>query len=57
MTTFIVYVFLLSPTGNSVGIWRRKLPVPEEVQANYGEELMQVMSYVKRKRHVVAVES
>jgi hypothetical protein len=57
MTTFIVYVFLLSSSGNSVGVWRRKLPVPEEVQANYGEELGQVMSYVKQKQHVVAVEA
>lgn len=55
-TTFIVYVFLLSPTGNSMGIWRRKLPIPEELRNEYAGELAQVNAYVNKRTHVVAVD-
>jgi hypothetical protein len=34
-TQVIVFVFLLSKTGNSMAIWRRKIPVAEEFQAMY----------------------
>ena len=56
-TTFIVYVFLLSPSGNSMGIWRRKLAIPEELRNEYAGELAQVNAYVHRKSHIVAVET
>jgi hypothetical protein len=55
-TTFIVYVFLLSPSGNSMGIWRRKLPIPEELRNAYASQLEEVNDYVSRKPHVVAVD-
>lgn len=55
-TTFIVYIFLLSPTGNSMGIWKRKLPIPAELRNEYAGELAQVNAYVNRKPHVIAVE-
>lgn len=29
----IVFAFLLSPTGNSMAVWRRKLAVPEALRA------------------------
>ena len=53
---FIVYVFLVSPSGNSVGIWRRKLSIPEELRNEYAGELAQVNAYVSKKPHIVAVE-
>lgn len=31
----IVFIFLLSESGNSMAIWRRKIPVPEDLQADY----------------------
>ncbi|KAG8834901.1 hypothetical protein FRC17_006448, partial [Serendipita sp. 399] len=55
-TQFIVYVFLLSPSENSLGIWRRKLPIPEELRDAYAQELSLVNAYVKKKQHVVAVD-
>jgi hypothetical protein len=39
-----------------MGIWRRKLPIPEELRNEYAGELAQVNAYVSRKPHVVAVE-
>lgn len=31
----IVFIFLLSKSGNSMAIWRRKIPVPEMLQTAY----------------------
>ena len=31
----IVFIFLLSKSGNSMAIWRRKIPVPDLLQAAY----------------------
>ena len=31
----IVFIFLLSKSGNSMAIWRRKISVPEILQTNY----------------------
>ncbi|PVG03604.1 hypothetical protein CPB86DRAFT_694901 [Serendipita vermifera] len=56
LTTAIVYVFLLSPSGNSMGIWKRKLIIPPETQEMYRDQLAEVYAYVKRQPHVIAVE-
>lgn len=55
-TTFIVYVFLLSETGNSLGIWKRKLPIPVELQDYYARDLERVNAHVKKQQYVIAVE-
>ncbi|OBZ77150.1 hypothetical protein A0H81_04073 [Grifola frondosa] len=36
----IVFVFLLSPTGNSMAVWRRRLPVPESLRNAYQREIL-----------------
>jgi hypothetical protein len=38
-TQVIVFVFLLSKTGNSMAIWRRKIPVAEGFRAMYAETI------------------
>ena len=35
----IVYVFLLSKTGNSLAVWKRKLKIPEDVQEVHAEDI------------------
>lgn len=35
----IVFVFLLSPTGNSMAVWRRKLALPEALRAAHEQEI------------------
>ncbi|KAG9025053.1 hypothetical protein FRB95_010602 [Tulasnella sp. JGI-2019a] len=44
MRTALVFAFLVSKTGNSVGVWLRKLPVPDIVRANNYQRLEQTMS-------------
>lgn len=36
----IVFVFLLSNSGNSMAVWRRKLPVPESLRQAYEQDIM-----------------
>lgn len=36
----IVFIFLLSKSGNSMAIWRRKIPVPEILQKGYESEIV-----------------
>ncbi|CAG7848458.1 SubName: Full=Uncharacterized protein {ECO:0000313/EMBL:KIM29612.1} [Serendipita indica DSM 11827] len=55
-TQFIVYVFLLSPSGNSLAIWRRKLPIPPEVTDAFADKLAETNEIVRRKPCIVAVE-
>ena len=38
----IVFIFLLSKSGNSMAIWRRKIPVPEMLQAAYKNDIAEV---------------
>ena len=35
----IVFVFLLSPSGNSMAVWRRKLAIPESLRAAHEQEI------------------
>lgn len=39
----VVFVFLLSKTHNSMAIWRRKLPLPENLRVAYGRQLKQAI--------------
>lgn len=43
----IVFVFLLSPSGNSMALWRRKLEVPDSVRDAYYEDILQVEAELK----------
>ncbi|KAI0650709.1 hypothetical protein C8Q79DRAFT_1006946 [Trametes meyenii] len=43
----IVFVFLLSPSGNSMALWRRKLNVPESVRDTYRDDILEVMQELK----------
>ncbi|EIW61940.1 uncharacterized protein TRAVEDRAFT_163588 [Trametes versicolor FP-101664 SS1] len=43
----IVFVFLLSPSGNSMALWRRKLEVPDSVRDAYYDDILQVEAELK----------
>lgn len=40
----VVFVFLLSKTQNSMAIWRRKLPLPDNLRLTYGPQLKQTIA-------------
>lgn len=40
----IVFIFLLSKSGNSMAIWRRKIPVPEILQTAYKGPIAELKS-------------
>jgi hypothetical protein len=46
-TQAIVFVFLLSKTGNSMAIWRRKIPVAEEIRTRYRQAIDETISRLK----------
>ena len=44
----VVFVFLLSKTQNSMAIWRRKLPLPSNLQLAYAPQLKEVISGLQK---------
>ncbi len=43
----IVFVFLLSPSGNSMAVWRRKLNVPDALRDTNQDEILAVKAGLK----------
>ncbi|EJF61251.1 hypothetical protein DICSQDRAFT_61297 [Dichomitus squalens LYAD-421 SS1] len=43
----IVFVFLLSPSGNSMAVWRRKLNVPDAIRDANQDEILAVKAGLK----------
>ena len=39
----IVFVFLLSKSGSSVAMWRRKLPIPEHLRISHQDRVAGVL--------------
>ncbi|KAL6309541.1 hypothetical protein BKA93DRAFT_722729 [Sparassis latifolia] len=52
----IVYVFLLSKTGNSLAVWRRKLAVPETVRLAHEEDILRAKEMLKTNYSVYVDE-
>ena len=53
----IVFIFLLSKSGNSMAIWRRKIPVPEVLQTTYKDAIAQVKAGLQENYPVYVEES
>ncbi|KAH7916157.1 hypothetical protein BJ138DRAFT_996395 [Hygrophoropsis aurantiaca] len=51
----VVFVFLPSPSGNSLAIWRRKLSVPNNVRLAYQAQITQAIAALQRD-YVVHVD-
>ncbi|KIJ19990.1 hypothetical protein PAXINDRAFT_68257 [Paxillus involutus ATCC 200175] len=45
----IVLVFLPSPSGNSVAMWRRKLPIPSDIRLAYQAQITQVIASLQKE--------
>ncbi|KAH8118350.1 hypothetical protein DFH11DRAFT_1540546 [Phellopilus nigrolimitatus] len=48
-TQVLVFVFLLSKSQNSMAIWRRKLPLPNNLRLTYGPQIAQATAGLKKK--------
>lgn len=44
----VVFVFLLSPSGKSMAIWRRKLNVPQAIRDENQDDILAVKAGLKR---------
>ena len=53
----IVFIFLLSKSGNSMAIWRRKIPVPEILQTGYEDAIAEVKAGLQPNYPVYVEES
>lgn len=42
-----MFVFLLSPSGNSMALWRRKLNVPDSVRDAHHDDILAVKAELK----------
>ena len=52
----ILFVILPSPSGNSVAIWRRKLPIPNNIRLAYQAQITQAMASLLREYPVFVDE-
>jgi hypothetical protein len=52
----LVFVFLLSRSGHSLAMWRRKLPVPNAVRNQNGREIAKVTNNLAKRKYVVTVD-
>jgi len=53
----IVFIFLLSKSGNSMAIWRRKIPVPEILQTGHKAAIAEVKAELEPNYPVYVEES
>ncbi|KAF9651053.1 hypothetical protein BDM02DRAFT_3212997 [Thelephora ganbajun] len=53
----VVFIFLLSKSGNSMAIWRRKIPVPEILQTTYKGDIAETKAGLQPSYPVYVEES
>lgn len=49
-------MFLISKAGNSLGIWRRRIPVPEKIQNEYRAQIRSIEDDLRDKVYTLKVE-
>jgi hypothetical protein len=52
----LVFVFLLSESGNSLAMWMRKLCVPNAIRKQNSGEIATLMKSLATRTHVIAVD-
>jgi hypothetical protein len=52
----VVFVFLVSKSGNSMAVWRRKLPIPEQLRVAHYEDIMRILESLPKDKAVVVDE-
>ncbi|KAG6334389.1 hypothetical protein ID866_4710 [Astraeus odoratus] len=55
-THVLVFVYLPSPSGNSVAIWRRRLTIPNNIRRAYQAQITQVVSSLQKEYKVYVEE-
>ncbi|KIJ56655.1 hypothetical protein M422DRAFT_62607 [Sphaerobolus stellatus SS14] len=53
----LVFIFLLSESGNSMAIWRRKLDIPLHVHNQWHIDLEKTARILSKKKYVITVDS
>ncbi|EJD01190.1 uncharacterized protein FOMMEDRAFT_147792 [Fomitiporia mediterranea MF3/22] len=48
----LVFVFLLSPSKKSMAIWRRKLPLPDNIRLTYGTQITKMVASLNKPYHI-----
>jgi len=56
-TTTLVFVFLVSPSYNSVAIWRRKLSIPLSLQLRMSKPLEQIKKDLGKSTSIIYIKS
>lgn len=56
MLHVVVFVFLLSHSGNSMAIWRKKVPIPEHIRSARKEEIQAIIDQLDPKYRVLVDE-
>lgn len=56
MLHVVVFVFLLSHSGNSMAIWRRKVPIPEHIRSARKQDIQLVIDQLDPKYRVLVDE-
>ncbi|KAH7887984.1 hypothetical protein F5I97DRAFT_1806123 [Phlebopus sp. FC_14] len=44
----VIFVFLPSPSGNSLAIWRRKIPIPNSIRLAYQAQITQAIASLRK---------
>jgi hypothetical protein len=52
----LVFVFLLSKSGNSLGIWRRKLAIPPRLKVEYQHDVLRVKESLIGTKYRVKID-
>lgn len=53
----IVFVFLVSRTGNSMACWRRRIPIPPQTKAPYRSEIAKIKAEMKTREYRILVDT
>lgn len=52
----VVFIFLLSPSKNSMAVWRRKIAIPNAVRTQNLGELTKVGKLLSKRKFVLTVD-
>ncbi|KZW04035.1 hypothetical protein EXIGLDRAFT_12460 [Exidia glandulosa HHB12029] len=53
----LVFVFLVSETGNSMACWRRRIPIPQQMTARHRSEIAKIKAEMKKRNYKIYVDS
>lgn len=52
----LVFVFLLSRSGNSLAMWKRNLSVPIAIRKQHGEEIAKLMNSLAKHKYNITID-